>query len=212
MGERRPTQVISDSACILRLDSDPLFSTISIIGGTKAGRIGTFSQYVVVERDQVIESPEHLDDTQAAAWPLGGLTAWRYVRWLPPSKLSQLTCILLTRAAIVNADPKEGGNVLITGIGGGVALLAMQLSLAKKANVYVSSGNEEKIQKAIALGAKGGVNYKNKDWPAQLQKLLERHHGKGAVLSAVVDSGGGEIIGQVSKILKGGGKVVVYGM
>lgn len=107
---------------------------------------------------------------------------------------------------------KEGDNVLITGIGGGVALIAMQLCLARGANVYVSSSNEDKVRKAVELGAKGGVNYKHKDWPAQLQKLLEKNHGKGALLSSVIDSGGGDIMGQAGKILKGGGKVVVYGM
>jgi len=49
---------------------------------------------------------------------------------------------------------------LITGIGGGVALIAMQICLAKGANVYVTSGNGDKIQKAMSLGAKGGANYK----------------------------------------------------
>ena len=52
-------------------------------------------------------------------------------------------------------------NVLITGIGGGVAILALQLCVAKGANVYVTSGDEEKVRKAIEFGAKGGANYKN---------------------------------------------------
>ncbi len=50
---------------------------MSILGGIKAIPLGTFSQYVAVERDQVVESPAHLDDEHVAAWPLGGLTAWR---------------------------------------------------------------------------------------------------------------------------------------
>lgn len=41
--------------------------------------IGTFSEYVAVERDQVIPTPDYLDDEHAAAWPLGGVTAWRSV-------------------------------------------------------------------------------------------------------------------------------------
>lgn len=45
-----------------------------------------------------------------------------------------------------------------------MALLAMQLCLAKGANVYVTSGSEEKIYKATALGAKGGVNYKSSEY------------------------------------------------
>ena len=112
----------------------------------------------------------------------------------------------------MNAQVKKGDNVLITGIGGGVALLALQICLAHGANVYVSSGSEDKIRRAIALGAKGGVNYKQKDWPAQLEKLLVANHGKGALLDAVVDSGGGEIMAKVNKILRSAGKVVVYGM
>jgi NADPH:quinone reductase-like Zn-dependent oxidoreductase len=62
---------------------------------------------------------------------------------------------------MVNANVQEGQNILITGIGGGVALIAMQLCVAKGASVYVTSGSQEKIQKAISLGAKGGVNYKD---------------------------------------------------
>ena len=60
----------------------------------------------------------------------------------------------------INGNVKQGNNVLITGIGGGVALIALQLCLALGANVYVSSGSDKKIKDAIALGAKGGVNYK----------------------------------------------------
>jgi NADPH:quinone reductase-like Zn-dependent oxidoreductase len=135
-----------------------------------------------------------------------------------------------TRAAIVNAEASKDQNILITGIGGGVALLAMQLCLAKGANVYVTSGSEEKIRKATSLGAKGGVNYKlskdlqssttrlggsnylTEDWPSHLVALLAKNSGKSAKIDAVVDSGGGDIMTQVNSILKQGGKVVVYGM
>ena len=65
------------------------------------------------------------------------------------------------RAAVVNGNVQAGHTVLITGIGGGVALTAMQLCLAIGASVYVTSGHLEKIHKAVQAGAKGGVNYKN---------------------------------------------------
>lgn len=61
----------------------------------------------------------------------------------------------------MNARASKGDNILITGIGGGVALLALQLCFARGANVYVSSSSQEKISSAVALGAKGGVNYKS---------------------------------------------------
>lgn len=133
------------------------------------------------------------------------------------------------RAAIINAGAEKGRNILITGAGGGVALLAVQLSVAKGANVFVTSGSHEKIQKLLPLGIKGGVNYKHskriprtehppqlylahfsEDWSAQLGKLLQKE-GNG-LLDAVIDSAGRDIAGQTSKLLKSGGKIVAYGM
>ena len=65
------------------------------------------------------------------------------------------------RAAIINARADKGRNILITGAGGGVALFAVQLCIAKGANVFVTSGSDEKIQRLLPLGVKGGVNYKD---------------------------------------------------
>lgn len=45
-----------------------------------------------------------------------------------------------------------------------MALVALQLCVAKGANVYVTSGNSNKIEKALGLGAKGGVNYKSGEY------------------------------------------------
>ncbi|KAI0672793.1 NAD(P)-binding protein [Trametes maxima] len=171
-------------------DPDAPESSFYILGGGKAVPLGTFTQYLVVERDQVIPTPDHLDDVHAAAWPLGAVTAWR--------------------AVVVNGAVKKGDNVLITGIGGGVALVALQLCVARGANVYVSSGSEDKIRKAVELGAKGGVNYKANDWPTQLGALLKKNGASS--LSVVIDSGGGDILGKTSPILKAGGRVVVFGM
>ena len=46
----------------------------------------------------------------------------------------------------------------------------------------------------------------------QLGRLLVQHSGKGTQLDAVIDSGGGDLMSQIGKVLKAGGKVVVYGM
>ncbi|CDO73672.1 hypothetical protein BN946_scf185014.g142 [Trametes cinnabarina] len=179
-------------------DPDAPESHFYILGGGKTSPLGTFTQYVVVERDQVIPTPEHLDDVHAAAWPIGAVTAvgamWH--------------CI--DRATMVNGHVKAGDNVLITGIGGGVALIALQLCVARGANVYVTSGSQDKIRKAVELGAIGGVSYKADDWPAQLAALLKKNGASS--LSVVVDAGGGDIMGKTSGVLKAGGRVVVFGM
>src|SRR5690606_15144895 len=69
----------------------------------------------------------------AAAYPLVTLTAWR---------------MCVTRAQV-----REGDEVLIWGIGGGVALAALQICKARGARVWVTSSSEEKLAKARALGA-----------------------------------------------------------
>ena len=50
-----------------------------IVGGGSNPPIGTFAEYVVVERKYVIPTPDHLSSEEAAAWPVGGVTAWRFI-------------------------------------------------------------------------------------------------------------------------------------
>ena len=106
-------------------------------------------------------TPEHLDDVHIAAWPVGGLTAWRYRNVFHHILSTIFDLVLPSRAVTVNAKVQHGQNILITGIGGGVAIIAMQICLAKGANVYVTSGSPDKIRRATSLGAKGGANYKD---------------------------------------------------
>lgn len=112
----------------------------------------------------------------------------------------------------MNAGIKAGDTVLVTGAGGGVALLAAQLCVAHGAHVYVTSSSSAKIASVVAFGVAGGVQYTAKDWPARLAKLLQEH-GRGE-LDSVIDGGGGDILGMLGKpgLLKFGGKVVCYGM
>lgn len=77
---------------------------------------------------------------------------------------------------MVKGKVSAGQNVLITGIGGGVAILALQLCIAKGANVYVTSGSEDKIRKAIELGAKGGANYKDSKAVTAFAISVEANH------------------------------------
>ncbi|KAK1225652.1 hypothetical protein PQX77_011409 [Marasmius sp. AFHP31] len=166
-------------------------AAMGVIGGVNWPSVGTFAEYVVVPREEVLASPSHLDDVHVAAWPLAGVTAWR--------------------ATMINGLVSANQNVLITGIGGGVALTALQLCVAKGANVYVTSGSPEKIEKAKELGAKGGVSYKDSKWGKNLQALLEKTSDSGG-LDVVIDSGGGDVFGTLGGALKTGGRVVCYGM
>ncbi|MDZ7647301.1 MAG: zinc-binding dehydrogenase [Cytophagales bacterium] len=145
---------------------------------------GTFAEYVQVPIDRLHHKPFHLDFLQAATLPLGGLTAFR--------------------ALFRRGELRSGQNVLISGFGGGVAQFAFLFAQAAGANVYVSSGSDEKIEKALKLGAKGAYNYKKQATYPDLWKT------KGG-FDLVIDSAGGDQINSFIKVLKPRGKIVFYG-
>jgi len=162
----------------------------AILGGTKMNPLGTLGETVTIEASELEEAPKHLSSVEAAALPLTGLTAWRAV---------------MTKSQ----QAKPGRNILITGIGGGVALMALLFASAAGANVFVTSGSEEKLKKAKAMGAAGGVNYKEEGWEKKLMGQLPAERKK---LDAIIDGAGGEIVQKGTKMLRAGGVIVVYGM
>jgi NADPH:quinone reductase-like Zn-dependent oxidoreductase len=148
-------------------------------------RNGTHAEFVTVPVANLVTAPAHLSPSQAAALPLAGLTAWRALR---------------TRAQL-----QPGERVLVTGIGGGVALFGLQIARAMGCEVWVSSSSEAKIERAVALGAAGGVLYTQTDWHKQLIRLTD-----GGV-DVVLDGAGGPGMAQVVDTLRPGGRVAFYG-
>jgi len=163
----------------------------SILGGTKHNPLGTACEELVVESTEVEEAPAHLSSVEAAAFPLTGLTAWRATRVKCGDKVG------------------EGKNVLITGIGGGVAIMALLFAAQSGARVWVTSGSQEKIDRAKELGAQGGVIYKEKGWEKTLLDMLPKER---KFLDAIVDGAGGDVVEKAAKLCKAGGVVSVYGM
>ena len=145
---------------------------------------GTFAEYVKVPVQNIVERPAHLSIEEAAALPLAGVTAYR--------------------AVSVRARIQSGEKVLITGIGGGVALFALQYAIALGAKVYVTSGSGEKIEKAIAMGALGGANYKNDGWGKNLQEMA-------GSFDAIIDGAAGDGMDELLNLAAPGGRVVFYG-
>ena len=145
---------------------------------------GTFAEYISIDYLYVYQKPEHLSFQASAALPLAGLTAYR---------------ALFTRGEFENKS-----KVLITGIGGGAALFALSFAVALGAEVYVTSGNDHKILKAIKLGAKGGVNYKDSDWST---KLLQMAKG----FDVIVDSAAGKGFTELTEMTNPGGRIALFG-
>ncbi len=147
---------------------------------------GTYAQFVKVPFEYCHAKPTGLTWEEAAALPLAGLTAYRAV---------------VTRARV-----KAGDNVLVTGIGGGVSAFALQIAKKLGANVFVTSGSEEKIERAKEIGADGGANYKLMDWA---QMVVGMTDGDGP--DVVIDSVGGETLAKCVEIIKPGGRIALYG-
>jgi zinc-binding alcohol dehydrogenase/oxidoreductase len=145
---------------------------------------GTFSDYIVIPKQYVFEKPEHLSFAESAAVPLSGLTAYR--------------------ALFSKARLRAGEKVLITGVGGGAALWALQFAVAYKAKVYVTSGSDEKISRAIQLGAISGYNYRDSEWAERAQK-------ESAGFDIIIDSAGGKDFNKLLDLALPGGRIVNFG-
>ena len=150
---------------------------------------GTFAEYLKVEAKYLHIKPTHLSFEAAAALPLGGLTAWR---------------ALMSRAAL-----KANEKVLVTGIGGGVALFTLQFAIAAGAEVWVTSSSDEKINKAIELGAKGGINYKDPNWAKNL--ITATGSDRNGYFDVIVDSAGGSGFAKLIDVARPGGRICFFG-
>lgn len=175
----------------IRWKTDPTGpeTEFAILGGTNTLKNGCCQEYIAVSSAEIEPCPSHLSDHEAAAIPLAALTAWR--------------------ATVFKAGVREGQNILVTGIGGGVALFCMQFGLAHGARVFVSSGSDNKIVKAKSLGATDGINYKKPRWEKDLKALLPPTR---PYLDAIIDGAGGDIVTRSLELLKPGGIISSYGM
>jgi len=108
-----------------------------------------------------------------------------------------------------SGEAEEGRNILVTGIGGGVALNVLQFAVGKGCDVWVTSGSQEKIEKAKKMGAKGGVSYKSEGWEKELKGMLPKER---PWFDAVIDGAGGDVVKKTLRLLKPGGVIVQYGM
>jgi zinc-binding alcohol dehydrogenase/oxidoreductase len=145
---------------------------------------GTFAQFVAVPGENVHPKPDHLSIEEAAALPLGGVTAYR--------------------AAFVCGGLQAGETVLITGVGGGVQTFALLYAKAIGARAVVTSSRDGKLERAKALGADVTINYTTPDWHKAVRAAV------GAV-DLAIDSAGGESFAKVLTLVKPGGRVVTYG-
>jgi len=150
-------------------------------------RPGTFAEQVAVPAGNCYPRPPRLSDEQAGAFALASVTAWR---------------MLMTRAGL-----KPGETVLIHGIGGGVALWALQFAKLTGAEVLVTSSSEDKLSRAAALGADHTINYAKENvgkWVAEVTS------GRG--VDVAIDAVGAATWPLDFTCVRKGGRIVLCGV
>lgn len=159
--------------------------SFGIVGLT---RPGTFAEQIAVPARNVHIKPDHMNFDEAGTFVLSYLTAWR---------------MLMTRAKL-----KPGQTVLIHGIGGGVALSALQLAKLSGAEAIVTSSSDEKLARSTQIGADHTINYKAVDDIAQ--HVRDITHGNG--VDIVIDTVGAATWPIDFSAVRRGGKIVLCGV
>jgi NADPH:quinone reductase-like Zn-dependent oxidoreductase len=169
------------SACLAGEDS--LCANLRVVGEHCPG---TIAEFIVLPSRNLASVPADMGWPEAAAFSLATLTAWR---------------MLVTRAQL-----RAGETVLIWGIGGGVALAALQIARLVGARTIVTSGSDSKLETARALGADVLLNHKLAD-----VRTVVREHTGGLGADVVIDSVGEETWPASLRALRRGGRLVVCG-
>lgn len=174
-------KVIIDPTLVWGDNSKAQGQDVSILGMPSQG---TLTEEVVVPVANLYRVPDFLTSEQAAALPMAGVTAYR--------------------ALMVQGSCNHDNVVLITGIGGGVAITAFSMALATGARVFVTSTSDDKLAKAKGMGASGGVNMKSATWAKELAAMA-------GPIDLIVDSLGGSPFNELLALARPGGRVVSYG-
>jgi NADPH:quinone reductase-like Zn-dependent oxidoreductase/pimeloyl-ACP methyl ester carboxylesterase len=137
-------------------------AVMSSLGG---GGPGVFADHVILQETGLVAIPDGWTYEQAACLPCAGVTAWSALK-----TLGQL---------------QAGDHVLVIGTGG-VALFALQIAAAAGARPIILSSSDDKIERARALGAVAGINYRvHPEWSEPVRKLTG-----GAGVQHVIELGG----------------------
>ncbi len=156
----------------------------SALGG---GGLGLLAEEAVLPEEGLLPIPAHLDFDEAATLPCAAVTAWN---------------------ALFECGGVKPGDTVLTQGTGGVSLFALQLARLAGARVIAMSGSDEKLQRAIELGASDGINYKaTVDWDKRVRELTG---GKG--VDHIVEVGGAGTLPRSLRAVRVGGTIALIGV
>lgn len=148
-------------------------------------RFGGYSDIVCVPTSQVFKIPDGMPFDDAAALPIGGLTAYQ--------------------ALVAMGRLNSGDTVLIHGAAGGMGIIACQIAEVLGANVYATA-SPQKHEALFEIGVQECIDYRSQDFEAEVMKLTK---GKGVNL--VLDPIGGGHWRKSYRVLAPTGRLVMHG-
>lgn len=148
---------------------------------------GMLTELALLWEEGVVPAPEYLSDAEAATLPCAAVTAWN--------------------ALVTEGQVTAGDTVLVQGTGG-VSLFALQIARLIGARVIITSSSDEKLARALALGASEGINYRTvPNWGDRAKELTG---GRG--VDHVVEVGGAGTLQQSLRALRFGGRISLIGV
>lgn len=150
------------------------------------GMDGYATEAVVVPATAFTRAPKGYDAVEAATITTAGLTAWR--------------------ALVGDGGLKAGDCVLLLGTGG-VSIWGLQIAKAMGATVVITSSSGEKLERARAMGADHGINYRETpDWG---RAVADWTGGRG--VDQVLELGGAGTLAHSIAAVRLGGHIALIG-
>jgi NADPH:quinone reductase-like Zn-dependent oxidoreductase len=147
---------------------------------------GSYAQLLAVPAHIVLPIPDTLTFDEAAAAPLGTLTAWSMM--------------------VNKGNIRPGEDVLILAVGAGVGTAALQIAKLTGCRVFAAASTDAKLERAKQLGADFLINYAKEDFDKKIRDLTNRRG-----VDVVVDYIGAETWVKSLRSARKGGRVLTCG-
>jgi NADPH:quinone reductase len=144
---------------------------------------GSYAEYVCAPIGQVLPVPAGLSMLQAAALPENYFTVWTNV--------------------IERGRLEAGETLLIHGGSSGIGITAIQMAKAWGAKVIVTVGSADKAAACLKLGADHAINYREKDFVAEVTELTNKIGPQ-----LILDMVGGDYVARNLKTVALEGRIV----
>lgn len=148
---------------------------------------GGYAEYCTAPAVQCLAIPKNMNWISAAAIPETFFTVWTN---------------LFDRVGM-----KKGESLLVHGGASGIGTTAIQLARAFGISVFATAGTNEKCRACEKLGAVAAINYRHKDFVAEIMKETDD-----TGVDVVLDMVGGDYVARNLKILKTSGQHVSIAM